>query len=471
MIDLIQTNQEKILLRDVRVLDVSGSALSNPTDVFIVNGIIDDLDSHCPTHDCHIIECGGLTLAPGLIDCHCHILSPFVAEQSGIFGAWALRQIKLNLKSTLASGVVCVRDMLSPIKIMNHYRRAITSGRLPGPRILASGPILTCRGGYPEFVKPVPAIAAAFIGQPRINIETPDRAAAAIINQKKHGINVVKVAYTILNTKMEREKRMPTISKKTLDAICETSHAIGLKVSVHHFCADDLPEILCCDIDSVEHLPCDREFTGEEVEFIRRSGVTVVPTLTISESAVRYEEKTGFLNSERAAEMFEPRVLQYLKLLADTWLDFSDPEYLLSFGATRGKRGNHRNLLRNAARLCEAGVKFCAGTDMGAVISFPGETADESLRLNHIGMSKIEAIRAVTLEAAKLLGIDDKIGSVEPGKDADVILIEGNPLEDLVALKRVRIIGKGGRWYRSKYSDPLDFWPGFGPLMEYRDDK
>ena len=81
-------------------------------------------------------------------------------------------------------------------------------------------------------------------------------------------------------------------------------------------------------------------------------------------------------------------------------------------------------------------------------------------------MSRLEAIRSATLNAAKLLGIENKLGAVEPGMDADVMLIEGNPLEDLEALKRVRIVGKSGRWYRTKYPEAPDFWEGYGLFMK-----
>lgn len=471
MLNTIETRKEKVLLKNVRILDVRAGALTAQANVLTRKGMIVDLDARGDAPDCDVIECDGLTLSPGLIDCHCHILSPFIAEQKGIPGAWALRQIHRNFAATLACGVVCVRDMLSPIKIMNHYRRAIDAGHIVGPRILAAGPIFSVRGGYPEFIEPLPGIVAAFTGQPKLHIETPRQATDAIRDLHRQGINLVKVAYTALNVWMEYDKPLPTISPEVFDAICETAHALELKVGVHHFCTDDLTEILRHDVDTIEHLPFDREFTPDELELFKRRGATVVPTLTMTDCAIRYEEKAEFLNSAQASTMFDPYVLEYLKRLAATWLDFSDPEYLKSFGASRGMRSTYYPTFRNATLLHEAGIKFCAGTDMGAVTSFPGETADEVKRLHHIGLSRLDAMRAATLNAAELLGIGDRLGAIEPGMCADVIMIQGNPLEDIDAISRIRMVGKGGRWYKTKYPELPDFWPGFGLIMDSGGDK
>ncbi len=466
MLQKLETGKDRVLLRNARVLDVRAGSLNTPANVLVKSGVIADMDAGKSSVDCDVIECDGLTLSPGLIDCHCHILSPFIAEQKGLPGLWMLRQIRRNFAAMLATGVVCVRDMLSPIKFMNYFRDSINEGKIPGPRILAAGPVLSCKGGYPQFIEPVPALIAAFIGQPKLHLDTPQEAASAIRDLKKCGVDIIKVGYTHLNADMEPDNPLPVISGEVFDAICKTAHSLGLKVGVHHFCAQDLSEILRHDVDSIEHLPFDRALSSDEIAFVKKHGVRVVPTLTMTESVMRFEEKSEFLNSAWASDIFEPNVLQYLKSVAASWLDFSDPNHLKSFGVSRGRREFHKYVMRNAIQLREAGVPISTGTDMGAVTSFPGETADEVRRLSCIGLSNPDAIRAATLKAAELLGVEDKIGAVEPGKNADVILIEGNPLDDIDAVKRIRYVGKGGCWYQTKHPEAPDFWHGFELVMK-----
>lgn len=453
MLSRIETQRANVFLADARVLDIRAGSLSSPTGVVVNKGVIADISAQSPPPDCDIIECDGMTLMPGIIDCHCHILSPFVAEQ-GIPGPWALRQIYRNFESTLAAGIVCVRDMLSPINIMNHYRGAIASGAA-GPRIMASGPILSRKGGYPEFLTPLPAPVAFFTGQPRINISSAEQAAAVVGSLKSHGADHIKVAYTRIDLNLKRS--LPVMSLDLLDAVCVVAHENGLRVAAHHFYAEELLELIDTKVDSLEHLPFDRDLTDHEVELVRRSGKSVVPTLAMSNNTGLYDRKKKFLASEYAAAMFEPRVLENLKKYAELWLDYSNPENMKSFGSSRGKPVYHETAMRNTARFAAAGVNLCAGTDMGAVVCFPGETIDEIMLLHQAGLSKADALRAATLRAAEMIGIETKIGSVEPGMEADAILVDGNPLEDLSALKRVKIVGRGGRWHRTTHPRQPDF--------------
>lgn len=471
MLNEVERSHEKLLLRDVRVLDVKEGALSDPVSVLCAGGVIREIDVRDEPRECDAVDGEGRTLIPGLINCHAHILSPYLSEQKGIPGTWALRQIRLNLEACLASGVVCVRDMLSTIKIMNIYRRKIAAGALVGPDILASGAILSCRGGYPEFMTPLAFPLSAIAGQPKLNLHNPKKAAAMVRYLKKNGADHIKIGYTSFTRDFDSRERMPVISPDVFDVICTAAHNEGLteaslKVAVHHNWSEDLEPILSHDIDSLEHLIFDREITDAEVAAIRDKGVTVVPTLTVTDSMARYEEKKGFYESARAREMLAEQARRHLLWISSTWLDFKDESYHKVFGIWRANRKNHAATEKTARRLHEAGVPLCAGTDLGAVVVCPGELADEIKRLHHIGMSRLEAIQAATLNAAKLLGRGQQLGTIEPGKKADVALVDGDPLEDLDALRRVRLVGKGGRWFRPKHAEVPDFWPGYSPVFE-----
>ena len=459
MLERLQTTG-KTLIANVRVADVRSGELSGEVNVLAENGVIADLNAGSAPGDCQVIDARGGTLMPGLIDCHAHILSPYLSEQKGIPGLWTLKQMPRNFEATLAAGTVCVRDMLSPIKVMNRSRRQIDSGEIPGPEIRASGAILSCKGGYPEFINPLPFPMSAIAGQPKINLTSPDHARSIIPALHKYGINVVKVGFASYTHDFDTARRVPTIDNDTLDAICETAHSLGLKVAVHHNWSDDLSRLLESNIDSLEHIISDREFTDEEIETIKSKGIASVPTLTAAESIARFHEKSEFLNGNRADDYFEPQAIEHLRLLASLWTDTAPQSWHKNFGRFRNNYSQIGMMKTNLRKLYKAGVKICAGTDMGAVVIFPGEMIDEVIRMHSVGLSRLHAIQAATINAAELVGLPDALGAVEPGKRADVYVIEGNPFEDLEALRKVRYVGKGGAWYRALRESVPQFWNG-----------
>jgi len=460
VLNRVEDTGGNVVLRNVRVLDVRNGELGEPSSVAVSHGVIKNINAGSEFSDYDVIDGNGHTLGPGLINCHAHILSPFLSEQKGFLGAWAFRQMQKNLEATLAAGVVCVRDMLSPIKVMNSVRRKVASGRYIGPDIVASGAVLSCNGGYPEFIHPLYFPLSALIGQPKLNLQTPRKADAMVRYLVRCGAEVAKVGYTSFTREFDNQQRMPTVTPDVLAAICKAAHEEGVRVSVHHNWSEDLPKILDADIDTLEHLVYDRVLTDEEVQLVKDRGVTIVPTLTVSDSMARFEEKKKFLEGDRAKEMFEEQARQHLLYIADTWLDFKGESYHKSFGFWRANRKNFAGVQQNARKIIAAGIPICAGTDLGAVVAFPGEMADELKRLNYAGMAPPEALRAATIDAARLVGREKELGTVEPGKRADVVLFDGNPLEDLDALRRVRLVGRSGSWYRPKHPEVPDFWPG-----------
>ncbi len=466
MLTKLDLSVEKLLLKNVRVLDVEKGELGEPCNVLFEQGLIKDLNAPDRVTDCPEMDFNGLTLSPGLIDCHVHILSPYLTEQKGMPGMWTLKQMNRNAELTLAAGIVCVRDMLAPIKIMNNFKEKIDSGKIPGPDIVASGGIFSCQGGYPEAMNPLPSVLGAAVGQPKYQPETEEEVETLVRYLHENNAGVIKVGYTSFSRKLVDGRRLPVIRDNVLDRLCETAHECGLKVSVHHNWSEDMNHLLGFDIDTLEHGVYDRNLTQDEIESVKRNGVEIVPTLTINDSQARFEEKMGFLESERALDYFEPQALEHLKWVCSTWTAFSGESYDGSFGFTRANRGCFDTEIRNTKKLFQSGVKMYAGTDCGAVVAYPGELIDELARLEDIGMTKAEAIRAATADAAELVG-KPQLGTLAPGKKASVTIIEGNPLEDLAAYKKVRYVAKDGCFYKTAYDELPDFWPGHEVLFRY----
>ena len=437
-----------VLLRDVTVLDTRTGHRFDPGGVRCEGGRIVGFGEG-PGDP---IDCGGGTLLPGLINCHTHILSNFAIEQKGVPGLWALRQMARNLEATLAAGVVCVRDMLAPWGVMRRVRAGVRSGARVGPDIMASGPILSCPGGYPFFVGRFPLPVGLIIGQARVDVTTPAQARAAVRTLRRWGVDVVKVGFAHLA--MDFETELPVLDLATLQAITDEAHALGLKVAVHHSCGRDVAPLLAAGIDSLEHVPYDRPFTEAEIARLKALGTWVVPTVTIAHNAACFDEKRAYLDTAHAQAAFEPAALAGLRAVVQRYND--DDPCFDALGSTRGNREGAARCLRTTRQLIEAGVRVAAGTDLGAALVFPGELIGELERLEAAGLSRLGAIQAATLHAAELLGRDD-LGLVEPAKSSDLIVVGGDPLADLDALREVRLVGRRGQWYRPTVRTPHPF--------------
>ncbi len=460
----IADTNPRTVLQGVRVLDVRQGVLGGMVNVVIENGNFVDIDAGAHTSGANVIDGEGLTLMPGYIDCHAHILSHFLSTQGGIW-PWMLKQMERNLYTALSGGLIAVCDMLSPIKVMNRVRRKVAAGKVPGPDILACGPILSCRGGYPDFINPIPFPFSAVSGQPKLHVDRPEQAEKFIRYLKTQGIDHVKVGYTSQDNRLtDPPTPMPVISEEIFQAICDAAHNNGLhRIAVHHYWTPDLPVLLRVGVTSLEHAIYDRVLTDDEIAAIKASGKVTVPTLTVTDNMARMEERLAFYTSDRARDYFEEPSRQFLIRIASYWTDMSKNgrEYA-TFGAWRGNRLHYSYALENTRKLIAAGAPICAGTDLGACTTNCGEIVDEIIRLNRAaGMTTLQAIQSATIDAARLIGRSDSIGSVETGKHADAILVAGNPLEDIYSVRRVRYISKSGRLYKNKYPELPDFYPGY----------
>jgi imidazolonepropionase-like amidohydrolase len=465
IIDPLPIGPGRLLLRDARVLDLAAGERSAPMDVLVEGARILDLEPGAPRAGWGELPCEGMTLMPGLIDCHVHILSFFGTGFERLRPLCNIRQYRRNLRACLAAGIVCVRDMTDPLGILRRVRRNIAKGIIPGPRILTSGPMLTCPGGYPNYLQPVARPLAAISGQLRLELSSTEEAVATVGRLAREGVDLIKIGYAHADARFDPDHPLPVLPDEIILAICREAQRWGLPVAMHHGGGRDLAGALRAPIDSLEHVMFDRGMTAAEARALAARGVTSVPTMTVQESLVRFGDKRAFLDSPRAETLFEPIVLARLRDIAAQWererLEL-DERLVGAFHNDRaGLRANYDSL----TRMVDAGVPICAGTDLGALVVLPGELPDELLRLEAAGLPRLEVLRAATSRAARLLRLEDELGAVLPGFAADLILLDGDPLDDLHAVRRPRLVGCGGRWYRPTHPEIPDYWGEAGAVL------
>jgi len=397
-----------------RLIAVPGKAVSGPSTIIVDNGrILEVRDGHIPAPaGATAIELGDKTVLPGLIDSHVHLTS----DKAGIEGqledvskgvADHAYEAAVNARKTLAAGFTTVRNLGDSDGVTLALRDAIAAGKLPGPRILDAAMPISATAGHMDPTLGYREELHAALDTHHNTCNGADDCRRAVREQVARGADVIKFASTGgVNSRIGAG-----LGKQLFDdearAIVETAHMYGKKVAAHAHGDDGIALALRAGVDSIEHGTLMEKDT---IALFRKTGAWYVPTLSTVNG---YKERLA-----KNPEAYTGEVRRKIE-----W----------RIGIT-GKA------LEDAV---PAGVKIAFGTDAG--VSLHGRNADEFELMVAHGMTPATAIQAATVNAAELLGLRDEVGSLEPGKRADLIAVSGDPLKDVTVLKRVEFVMKDGR--------------------------
>jgi imidazolonepropionase-like amidohydrolase len=364
-------------------------------------------DSLVPA-DAETLDFPGCTIMPGLIDAHVHLnlpgdgtlLEDVVKEPDGVLVAtstfWAAR--------ALAAGITTLRDLGGARSTVFHLRRALELGHGHGSRILACGQPITVTGGHTWY------FGGEADGEAGLRLKVREMA--------KLGADFIKVMASGGGT-VNTMSWLSSFSPAELAAIVDESHRLGRKVTAHCLCAQSIEDAVDAGVDQIEHAGfiVDRDgnqkFVPAVGDKLAKSGIPVTGTLAVGGSAIRAMRAKD--HRSPAEEAFLER---WKRMFADNMLQFN--------------------------KLREAGVRFVAGTDGGWRFT-PVDGLPLEIELMHQGgLTAMEALVAATGFAAKVLGVDDTLGTLTAGLAADVIVIPGNPLDDLGTLNAPRWVMQGG---------------------------
>ena len=354
--------------------------------------------------------CGRFVL-PGLIDSHVHLRSDAggvaglveSVTQSEAAGAYVTAD---NARKTLMAGFTTVRNLGDSGSTLA-LRDAIAKGTMIGPRIIDAGRSISTTGGHMDGRSGLSPFIADQIGDENL-CDGVESCRQAVRIQIRRGADVIKIATTGgVNSGTGRRKMA---FDDEIKALVDTAHMYGRKVAVHAHGVDGVNAALAAGVDSIEH---GTEMDERTIALFRKSGAYYVPTLSTV---------NGYIERLKAnPNAYEPKVLEQIR-----WRI-----------AITGQ---------SVQRAYPAGVRIAFGTDAG--VSKHGKNAEEFEMLVKFGMPPAAAIEAATVNAAKLLGIDAEVGTLEPGKSADIIAVSGDPLSDVTVLKTVPFVMKSGTVYK-----------------------
>ncbi len=416
------TAPEVVVLKAARLFDGKGETLVRNGVVIIEGSRIRAVGSGLAVPaGARVVDLGDATLLPGLIDAHTHITGESTDNWTqGVIDNLrrtvpesAIRSTEYARK-TLMAGFTTVRDVGAGEYVDVGLRNAIRDGVVPGPRILAAVHSLGARGGhcdetgfpYNRFgseTGPLDGIASG-----------ADQFRDSVRFQVKYGADVIKVCATGGVLSLGDEVDTPQITQEEMNAIVDEAHRLRKKTAAHAHGAEGAKVAIRAGIDSIEH----GSFLDDEaLRMMKERGTWLVPTLLAGE----------YVAGKAAVRNYPPEIAEKARQ------------------AVAARSDTFRKALR-------MGVRIAFGTD--SAVSPHGLNAQEFKLLVDHGMSPAAALRTATSNAAELLGLAKTIGTLEPGKEADVIAVPGDPLADIQATEKVRFVMKGGRIFRHDAANP-----------------
>jgi len=404
----------RIVIRVGRVLDVkTGNTLTG--QAIIVEG--DKIVSIGPSIDTKIpantqtIDLPNATVLPGLIDAHTHLtFSPkdLGYESLGISTPREALVGARNARITLEAGFTTVRNVGAGGYSDIALRDAINDGDVPGPRILASGPPMGITGGHCDENLLAPEYHWSGLGV----ADGVDAVRHKVRENIKYGADLIKICATGGVMSKGDDPNASQYTREEMKAIVEEAHRLGRKVAAHAHGAEGVSWASDAGVDSIEH---GHLMDDNSIATLKKNGTYIVPTLYLMD-----------WNRDNLSKR-------------------NAPEYMVKKMQTVSAVGQN-----NLKKAFAAGIKVAFGTD--AAVYPHGLNAHEFAVYVRLGMTPLQAIQTATINASDLLGWSAKVGTLEPGKWADIIAVDGDPLKDVTALEQVKFVMKGGEVVKNGYS-------------------
>ncbi len=404
------------LIHAGRLIDGESDSAAREMTIRVDGSVIKAIESGYTTAgpDDNVVDLKSHTVLPGLMDTHVHLtseyspesrLNKFITNEAD----YAFDAAK-NAKKTLNAGFTVVRNLGDSFNVTVALREAIEDGDVPGPRIFSSAKSLATTGGHAD---PTNGWADHLMGDPGPKqgvINGPDEARKAVRQRYKDGADWIKITATGGVLSVAKSGQNPQFTDEELRALIDTASDYGLRVAAHAHGTEGMKRAVIAGVASIEH---GTFMDAEVMRLMKKNGTYYVPTILAGDWVAEKAKIDGFF-----PDLVRPKAAAIGPVIKSTF-----------------------------AAAYKAGVPIVFGTDSG--VSAHGDNAQEFSLMVEGGMPPMVAIQSATSVAAKFLRIDDTHGTLEAGKQADIVGVPGDPLHDIAVMERVSFVMKAGKIYRN----------------------
>jgi imidazolonepropionase-like amidohydrolase/ABC-type multidrug transport system permease subunit len=435
------------LIQNARIFVGNGKVIESGAVLVRQGKIAEVYEGNSPdpkTLKAEAIDAAGKTVLPGLIDVHVHLGGPggFYDDMSKFDPE---KSSEHELEAYLYSGVTAVRSAGDKVDDMLKLRKRFNSGEKLGTELFLCGPLFTAEGGHgTEYAKNMPEIMRAGFNEQFLRIpKTTDEARKMVDDLATKGVDAIK---GIL------EAGVPgySFNRMNLDllrAVVQEAHARKLPVSVHTGEARDVTDAVAMGVDSIEHGSFRDEIPDPTIAEMKVKNIAYDPTLSVVEALSDFSKgKTDLLKRSLVQQVTPKELLVGSEKAASSPAMQKMRDGLAHYPLSLAE--GDRNLLK----AWHAGVMLVTGSDAGNPFVLHGPTVQREVELwAAAGIPPAVALQAATWNAAKLLRADQRIGTIEKGKEATMLIVDGNPIQDVKALSSISVVLlKGERVDRNK---------------------
>ena len=424
------------LIQNARIFVGNGKVIESGAVLVKGGKIAEVYDGSFPdakTLNAEPIDAAGKTVLPGLIDVHVHLGAP-----GGFYDDWskydANKAYERALEAYLYCGVTAVRSAGDKLDDMLKLREQFNSGEKLGSELFFCGPLFTAEGGHgTEYSKRMPAFARAGFDAQFLRIpKTQEEARKQVDELATKGVNAIKGI-------LEAGVPDHTFNRMNLDllrAVVAEAHAKNLPASIHTGDSRDVIDAVALGADSIEHGSFRDEIPGATITEMAAKGIAFDPTLSVAEGFTDFSKgRTDLLKRSLVQQVATKELLTGTEHAATS-------DEMKSF---REQIGHYPMSVeigdRNLMQAWRAGVLLVTGSDAGNFLVFHGPTVQHEIELwVAAGIPPEVALQAATSNAAKLLRADKRIGTIEKGKEATMLIVDGNPLQDVRVLSSVSVV-------------------------------